>query len=57
MNVAAVPVGVSNGFMVAEAGHPFLAQMISALRIYDRSYFGIPCTSLFPSLRPPASHS
>ncbi|EGG01008.1 family 32 glycosyltransferase [Melampsora larici-populina 98AG31] len=52
VNINAFPVGVSNGFMMAEAGHPFLAQLVRNLKRYDRSWFGIPYADIMFSTGP-----
>ncbi|KAG0147503.1 hypothetical protein CROQUDRAFT_42829, partial [Cronartium quercuum f. sp. fusiforme G11] len=51
-NINAFPVGVSNGFMMASARHPFLAQLIRHLKHYDRSWLGIPYADIMFSTGP-----
>ncbi|CAH7668299.1 hypothetical protein BY996DRAFT_6432759 [Phakopsora pachyrhizi] len=52
VNINAYPVGISNGFMMAKAGHPFLAQLVQSLKTYDRSWFGIPYLDIMFSTGP-----
>lgn len=52
VNIAAVPAGISNGFMMALPQHPFLGQVISALALYDRTWFWIPYAAVMFSTGP-----
>ncbi|MBW0489206.1 hypothetical protein O181_028921 [Austropuccinia psidii MF-1] len=52
VNINASPVGVSNGFMMAQAGHPFLDQLTRNLKYYDRSWLGIPYADIMFSTGP-----
>ncbi|EFP93384.2 uncharacterized protein PGTG_19402 [Puccinia graminis f. sp. tritici CRL 75-36-700-3] len=52
VNINASPVGVSNGFMMAQAQHPFLEQLIKNLKYYDRSWLGVPYFDIMLSTGP-----
>lgn len=39
---AAHPMGFSNGFMMASAKHPFVADLVRNLPIYNQHWFGLP---------------
>lgn len=52
LNINASPVGVSNGFMMAQARHPFLEQLVKNLKYYDRSWLGIPYADIMFSTGP-----
>lgn len=52
VNINASPVGVSNGFMMAQARHPFLNQLIKNLKYYDRTWLGIPYLDIILSTGP-----
>ncbi|PLW14951.1 hypothetical protein PCANC_17026 [Puccinia coronata f. sp. avenae] len=52
VNINASPVGVSNGFMMAQAKHPFLGQLIKSLKYYDRSWLNIPYFDIMLSTGP-----
>ncbi|OAV98966.1 hypothetical protein, variant 2 [Puccinia triticina 1-1 BBBD Race 1] len=52
VNINASPVGVSNGFMMAQAKHPFLEQLIKSLQYYDHTWFGVPYFDIMLSTGP-----
>ncbi|KNE93332.1 hypothetical protein PSTG_13274 [Puccinia striiformis f. sp. tritici PST-78] len=52
VNINASPAGVSNGFMMAQAKHPFTEQLIKSLKYYDRSWLGVPYFDIMLSTGP-----
>jgi len=52
VTINASPAGVSNGFIMAEARHPFFAQLIENLAIYDLNWFGSSYASIMFSTGP-----
>jgi len=52
VNINASPVGVSNGFMMAQAKHPFTEQLIKSLKYYDRTWLGVPYFDIMLSTGP-----